>query len=57
MTREPHIVTPLQDRRPFEDYIPQPDTAERVRLAVQAIPLWLPERKKREEANGRDPVR
>ena len=57
MTREPHIVTPLQDRRPFEDYIPQPDTAERVRLAVQAIPLWLPERKKREEADGRDPVR
>lgn len=34
---------------------PQPDTAERVRLAVQSIPFALPE-KKREEADGPDPV-
>ena len=33
----------------------QPDTAERVRLAVQAIPFALP--KQREVADGRDPVR
>jgi hypothetical protein len=34
----------------------QPDTAERVRWAVQAIPFALPE-KKREEPDGPDPVR
>lgn len=35
----------LQDRRPFEDYTDQPDTAERVRLAMQAIPWALPEKR------------
>jgi hypothetical protein len=33
----------------------QPDTAERTRLAVQAIPFALPE--KREEADACDPLR
>lgn len=49
---------PIHDpgRRPFEDYLDQPDTAERVRLAVQSIPFALPE-KKWEEADGPDPVR
>jgi len=28
----------------FADYIDQPDTAKRTRLAVQAIPFALPER-------------
>lgn len=36
---------------------PQPDTAERKRREVQAIPFALPEKKKREEPNGADPVR
>jgi hypothetical protein len=51
MKREPHIYTAAFDpgRRPFADYIDQPDSAERKRLAVQAIPFALPE-KKREEA-------
>jgi hypothetical protein len=31
--------------RPFETYVDQPDTAERTRLAVQAIPFALPEKK------------
>lgn len=44
-----------QDRRPFEGYEDQPDTAERVRLAVQRIPFALP--KKREVADARHPVR
>jgi hypothetical protein len=35
----------LHERRPFEGYQPQPDTAERTRLAVQAIPFALPEKK------------
>lgn len=52
--REPHIYTPKHDRgrdcclycgRPFETYTDQPDTAERKRLAVQAIPFALPEKK------------
>jgi hypothetical protein len=49
--KEPHIYTPAFDpgRRPFEDYVDQPDTAERVRRQVQAIPFALPE-KRREEA-------
>jgi hypothetical protein len=34
----------------------QPDTAERTRLAVQAIEFALPD-KKREEPDGPDPVR
>jgi hypothetical protein len=48
-----HTVTPLiggkplSERRPFEDYRDQPDTAERVRLQVQRIPFALPERKLR----------
>lgn len=50
-----HTVTllkdgrPLTERRPFEDYRDQPDTAERVRLQVQAIPWALPPKK--EEAD------
>jgi hypothetical protein len=52
--REPHIYTPKHDKgrdccvhcgRPFEHYQPQPDTAERVRRQVQAIPFALPEKK------------
>lgn len=35
----------LERRRPFETYKPQPDIAERTRLAVQAIPLALPEKR------------
>jgi hypothetical protein len=31
--------------RPFETYVDQPDTAERTRLAVQAIPFALPEKR------------
>ena len=38
---------PISERRPFEDYQDQPDTAERVRLQVQSIPWALPP--KREE--------
>lgn len=43
----PHIYTPAFDpgRRPFESCVDQPDTAERPRLAVQSIPLWLPPKK------------
>ena len=57
-TREPHIYTPKHDLgrltigcgclhcgRPFEHYQPQPDTAERVRRQVQAIPFALPEKR------------
>jgi hypothetical protein len=32
--------------RPFEGYADQPDTAERVRRQVQAIPWALPEKKR-----------
>ena len=35
----------LYAKRPFEDYQPQPDTNERRRLEMQAIPLALPEKK------------
>jgi hypothetical protein len=35
----------LMKRRPFEGYVDQPDTAERTRLAVQSIPLALPEKR------------
>ena len=35
----------LTARRPFEDYAPQPDTAERKRMEMQAIPFALPERR------------
>jgi hypothetical protein len=35
----------LRERRPFEGYLDQPDTAARTRLAVQAIPFALPEKK------------
>lgn len=42
-------LTEIAVGRPFENYDDQPDTAERVRLAVQSIPFGLPE-KKREEA-------
>ena len=50
-----HTVTPLiggkplaeeyRARRPFEDYRDQPDTAERMRLAVQSIPFAIPEKR------------
>jgi hypothetical protein len=57
MTRvaEPHIYTPKHDRgrdcclhcgRPFEGYTDQPDTAERKRREMQAIPFALPESKR-----------
>lgn len=47
MSREPHIHTPAFDprRRPFESYVDQPDTAERMRLAVYKIPFALPPKK------------
>lgn len=32
-------------KRPFEEYLPQPDTAERIRREVQSIPFAIPERK------------
>lgn len=35
----------LREKRPFQDHRDQPDTAERTRLAVQAIPWALPEKK------------
>lgn len=53
-TREPHIYTPKHDRgrdcclhcgRPFQAYTDQPDTAERKRREMQAIPFALPEKK------------
>jgi hypothetical protein len=34
-----------RSQRPFEHYQPQPDTAERVRRQVQAIPFALPEKR------------
>jgi hypothetical protein len=52
--REPHIYTPKHDHgrdcclycgRPFQTYVDQPDTAERVRRQMQAIPFALPEKK------------
>lgn len=63
--RAPHIWTPYHDRlEPLygspATLFPlmtqnQPDTAERVRLAVQTIPFALPPKK--EEPNAADPVR
>lgn len=50
--KEPIIAS---GQRPFEGYIDQPDTAERVRRAVQAIPFALPPKK--EEPDGIDTVR
>jgi hypothetical protein len=55
--KEPHIWTPAHDPgrmcptcgrggRPFDGYADQPDTAERVRRQVQAIPFALPEKKR-----------
>ena len=35
----------LLRQRPFENYQPQPDTAERARRQVQAIPFALPEKR------------
>lgn len=51
MKREPHIYTPAHDpgRRPFEEYVDQPDTAERVRLEVQRIPFALPPKRKEKQ--------
>jgi hypothetical protein len=51
--REPHIYTPKHDKgrdcclycgRPFQTYVDQPDTAERVRRQMQIIPFGLPEK-------------
>jgi hypothetical protein len=39
------LLRDLAQKRPFEDYQPQPDTAERVRRQVQAIPFALPEKR------------
>lgn len=39
---------PITEGRPFEGYRDQPDTAERIRLQVQAIPFALPEKKRKE---------
>jgi len=39
------LLRDLMRQRPFENYVDQPDTAERTRLAVQAIPFALPEKK------------
>lgn len=43
-TRLEAYLRDLQQRRPFEGYIDQPDMAERTRLAVQTIPFALPEK-------------
>jgi hypothetical protein len=55
--REPHIYTPKHDHgrmcptcgrggRPFGDYVDQPDTASRKRLAeLDRIPFALPEKR------------
>lgn len=42
LTRHEHLRRDLAERRPFTDYVDQPDTAERVRLAVFTIPFALP---------------
>ncbi len=39
------LLRDLMQQRPFETYQPQPDTAERQRLAVQSIPFALPEKR------------
>ena len=39
------LLRDLSQKRPFEDYVDQPDTAERVRRQVQAIPFAMPEKK------------
>lgn len=44
-TRLEAYLRDLAQRRPFEDYLPQPDTADRTRRAVQAIPFALPRKK------------
>lgn len=44
------LLRDLMQQRPFETYLPQPDTAERQRLVVQSIPFALPEKK----TDGRD---
>jgi hypothetical protein len=53
--KEPHIYTPAHDRRPFEDYVDQPSTADRVRRDVLSIPFALPPKK--EEPNGTHTIR
>ena len=40
------LLRDLYRRRPFEDYVDQPDTAEKKRLELMAIPLALPEKVK-----------
>lgn len=52
MKREPHIYTAAHDpgRRPFEEYVDQPDTAQRKRLAeFMRIPFALPPRRKEKQ--------
>lgn len=50
--KEPHIYTREQDAKPAVAFPlmtrPAPDTAERTRLQIQAIPFWRP--KPKEEA-------
>lgn len=50
LTRHEMLRRDLASKRPFEDYQDQPDTAARMRLAVQAIPFALPERKEKQDA-------
>lgn len=64
MSREPHIYTPKHDKgrdccaycgRPFEHYVDQPSTADRVRRDVMSIEWALPPKK--EEPNGAHTIR
>jgi hypothetical protein len=47
LTRSELFRREVAEKRPFEGYRDQPDTAERTRLAVQAIPFALPEKRDR----------
>jgi hypothetical protein len=42
----------INERRPFDDYVDQPDTAERARLAVYSIPFALPAKRVAWDAIG-----
>jgi hypothetical protein len=39
------VFSKYRSQRPFQSYVDQPDTTERVRLAVQTIPWAMPEKK------------
>lgn len=54
-TRLESCLRDLQSRRPFEDYLAQPDTAERTRLAVQSLPFALPAKRMKWDPLG-EPV-